>query len=244
MGAWEISFRVKHDYPLIAMSEKYPGTRISMWCVWNREMIHAPMNHEDAISEINGYVTKIGRTIENYKPSKDGFVITLKCSCDLTPNSWDFTGRNHLVDIYPAVFLDGWGYYRAISFSEDDTRNLFRDLSSIGTVELVGKKMLHLDALPSTVWTESFFTRMTDRQMESLLKAYDYGYYTSPREVTTDSIASSIGISRSTYEEHLRKAENRIMEAIVPYLKLFRAGLQKKEELVSPDISITEGPAP
>lgn len=234
MGAWEISFKIKYDYPLMVMSGKYPGARISMWCVWDREMIHAPMDHEDAVEEINEYITQIGRTIEGYKPSSDGFVITMKCTCDLNTSVWRYTGENHLVDLYPAVFLDGWGYFRAISFNEDDTRNLFRDLSKMGNVELVSKKQLHLGALPSTVWTESIFTRMTDRQMESVLKAYDYGYYSSPREVTTDSIASSIGISRSTYEEHLRKAENRIMEAIMPYLKLFRAGLQQKGETISP----------
>lgn len=241
MGAWEISFKVKYDYPMMTMSGKHPGTKISMWCIWNREMVHAPMGHEDAMDDISEYMKKIGRTIEDFKPSRDGYVLTLKCTCDLTPTVWTYTNTNHMVDLYPAVFLDGWGYYRAISFNEEDTRNLFKDLGNIGSVELVSKKLLHLDALPSTVWTESFFTRMTDRQMESVLKAYDYGYYSSPREVTTDSIASSIGISRSTYEEHLRKAENKIMEAVIPYLKLFRAGHQKKEEMISPEIQIVDG---
>ncbi|AKA49387.1 hypothetical protein IX51_10075 [uncultured archaeon] len=233
MSTWEVSFRVKHDYPFIRMSEKHPGTKISMWCVWNREMIHVPVNHEDAISEIDGYVRQIGRAIENYKPTKDGFVVTLTCSCDLNPNTWDFTEKNNCVDVFPSVFLDGWGYYRVISFNEDDVKNLFKELSSLGQVELVSKRLLGIDALPSTVWADSFFSRMTDRQMESLVRAYDHGYYTSPRGVTTDSIATSIGISRSTYEEHLRKAENRIMESIIPYLKLFRAGAQKRGEIAS-----------
>lgn len=240
MSSWEISFRVKHEYPFISMSEKYPGTRISMWCVWDREMVHIPLNHEDLMKEVESYIKTIGRTIEGYKPSKEGFVITLRCSCDLNQSVWNLTNRNHCVDINPAVFLDGWGYYRMISFNDDDTRKFFMDLGAIGKVELISKKMLHFDAIPSTVWTESFFTKLTDRQMESLVKAYDYGYYSSPREVTTDSIASSIGISRSTYEEHLRKAENRIMEAIIPYLKLFRAGVQKRDEMISPRLQVVE----
>lgn len=240
MASWEISFKIKHDYPFIRMSEKYAGTRISMWCVWDREMVHVPLNHEDLMFEVEEYTKEIGRTIESYKPSKDGFVITLRCSCDINKNVWNLTSRNHCVEIHPAVFLDGWGYYRVISFSEEDTKSFFQELSELGQVELLAKKTLHMDAIPYTVWTESFFSRLTDKQMESLVKAYDYGYYTSPRGVTTDSIASSLGISRSTYEEHLRKAENRIMEAIIPYLKLFKAGVPKREETISPRIQLVE----
>lgn len=240
MCAWEIAFRIKHDYPLIRMSQNHPGTKITMWCVWNQEMVHTPGDTEDVIREVDDYMKSIGRSIESYKPAKDGFLLTLNCSCDVNPNSWDITSRNNCVDIHPAVFLDGWGYYRVISFDEGNTKNMFRDLSALGTVELLSKKKLHTDALPSTVWTESFFSGMTEKQIESLVKAYDYGYYSSPREVTTSSIASSIGISRSTYEEHLRKAENRVMEAIIPYLKLFRAGVPKKERIESISVAITE----
>lgn len=238
MGIWEIAFRSKYNYPFMKLSEKYPGTRISMWCVWNREMIHIPMNHENVMEEVEKYTTQIGRSIESYKPSMEGYIITLVCSCDLNPNVWDITSRNNLVDLYPAVFLDGWGYYRVISFNEDDLRKFFLDLSGMSEYELISKKMLHFDAVPSTILTESFFSGLTDRQMEALTKAYDYGYYTSPRGVTTDSVASSLGISRSTYEEHLRKAENRIMEALIPYLKLFRAGQRKKGEMISPRLEL------
>lgn len=240
MGTWEIAFRVKYDYPFAKMSEKYPGTRISMWCVWDREMVHVPLSKGDVVEEVETYAGQIGRIIEGHKRTLDGFVVTMKCTCDLNRNVWDLTNRNHCVEIHPAVFLDGWGYYRIISFDENDSRKFFTELGELGKMELISKRELHLDAIPSTVWTESFFSRLTEKQMDSLVKAYDYGYYASPREITTESIASSVGVSRSTYEEHLRKAENRIMEAIIPYLKLFRAGIQNKDEAISPEIKIAE----
>lgn len=240
MSISEISFRIKYDYPFIKMSDKYPGNRISMWCVWDREMIHVPMEHENLMAEIERYVKSIGRSLEGYKPSSRGLILTLRCTCNITQSMWDVMTKNHCVNIDPAVFLDGWGYYRAISFNEEDTKGLFSDLSKLGPWEMISKRPLHTDAIPSTVWIESFFSRLTERQMEAIVKAYDYGYYSSPREVTTDSVASSLGISRSTYEEHLRKAENRIIEAIIPYLKLFKAGARKRDEMILPKMPIAE----
>src|SRR5206468_9812537 len=69
------------------------------------------------------------------------------------------------------------------------------------------------------------------KQSDALLKAHRYGYYSSPRDVTTESIARSLGVSRSTYEEHLRKAENRIMGNLIPYLQLFSSGEKKPDKM-------------
>lgn len=238
MEAWEISFKIRYNYPFIEMSGKYPGTKISMWCVWSKEMVHVPLKHEDLMEELQEYVESIGRKVEGYKNTNDGLVLTMTCTCGLLQSMWDVIGKHNGVELHPAVYLDGWGYFKFISFSENDTKSFFSELSKIGESELLSKRLIHIDSVPSIVWVESFFSGLTTKQMEALVKAFDYGYYTSPREVTTDSIATSLGISRSTYEEHLRKAENRLMEAMVPYLKLFKAGGKKRSEMITPEIQL------
>jgi len=119
------------------------------------------------------------------------------------------------------------------SLTEEQTmfRDLFRDFNKRGPTELIRKRELPLSALPTTVWVNSLFGEMTQKQMDSLLKAHRYGYYSSPREVTTENIARSLGVSRSTYEEHLRKAENRIMANLIPYLQLFAGGEKRAEQM-------------
>src|SRR5207249_391768 len=104
------------------------------------------------------------------------------------------------------------------------TRDLFKDFNKRGPTELIRKRELPLSVLPSTVWVNTLFGDMTSKQMDALLKAHRYGYYTSPREVTTENIARSLGVSRSTYEEHVRKAENRIVGNPITYLQLFARG--------------------
>jgi hypothetical protein len=45
-------------------------------------------------------------------------------------------------------------------------------------------------------------------------------YHNLSKHATTEETASSQGMKRSTYEEHLRKAELKILRAVRPYARL------------------------
>jgi predicted DNA binding protein len=51
----------------------------------------------------------------------------------------------------------------------------------------------------------------------------EMGYYSFPRKRTIAEIASLLKIHPSTFEEHLRKAEIKIMRSISPYAMLARS---------------------
>lgn len=234
----EITFRIKYDSPYVKISEKYPGNRISMWCVWDRELMHFPASTPEAMEEIERDVGKHGMVIESSKGAVSGNVLLMRCTCDIFKSVWNVVSEHKLVDLFPAVFLDGWGYYKVLSFDDSVLKDFFSDLNEMGVTELVSKKNVDFSSIPSNVWAGSLFGGMTDRQMDSIIKAHDYGYYDSPREITTSSVANSMGLSRSTYEEHLRKAENRIMDAVIPYLKLFRSGNPAPSKIITPEITL------
>ncbi|WP_254839201.1 bacterio-opsin activator domain-containing protein [Natronomonas marina] len=55
--------------------------------------------------------------------------------------------------------------------------------------------------------------RLTERQLTALRKAHVSGYYEWNRSVTGEELATSMGIDRSTYHQHLRAAERKLTEA-------------------------------
>lgn len=168
--------------------------------------------------------------------------MTLRCTCGVHSNSpWNVWEPHEFIDAPPAIYQDGWGYFRVIGFEEEGTRNLFRDFNRLGPTELIRKRELPLSTLPTSVWVNSLFADLTSKQMGAIPKAHRYGYYTSPRQITTENIAKGVGISRSTYEEHLRKAENQIMNALVPYLQLFASS--EKRPPIEPSLKkVPEAP--
>jgi len=231
MSLWEISFRTQYDYPFMKISAQHPGLPISMWCIWNREMIQVPTRDEDVLEHIAKEIRKAGKCIDQWAEAGDSRIYMLKCTCASWDSPWNVWEPHEAVDAPPAVFQDGWGYFRLIAFDEVRTRDLFKDFNKRGPTELIRKRELPLSVLPSSIWVNSLFGDLTSKQSDALLKAHRYGYYSSPRDVTTENIARSLGVSRSTYEEHLRKAENRIMGNLIPYLQLFSSGEKKPDKM-------------
>ena len=56
---------------------------------------------------------------------------------------------------------------------------------------------------------------LTPRQQDAILLAKNLGYYEWPRKINAGQIAQHMNISKSTYIEHLRKAENALIKRIL-----------------------------
>jgi predicted DNA binding protein len=243
MGLWEVSLRASYDYPFIALSRTVPDTPISMWCLWDRELLAVPSRDPAVVAPVAKAIRKAGRVIDHWVDAHATQLYLLKCTCERYPNSpWDLIESHQCWDEPPVVYQDGWANFRVVSFDSDPPRRLYEQLRGMGPAELLRKRELPLNVLPTSVWTHVLFGDLTEKQAESLLTAHRFGYYNSPRQVTTEHIASSLGVGRTTYEEHLRKAENRVISALIPYLELFSTSERRPDRL--PLRSTPVGPAP
>lgn len=52
---------------------------------------------------------------------------------------------------------------------------------------------------------------LTEKQREVVEKAYELGYYDTPREVSLSEVADHLGIAKSTCSETLHRVEERVM---------------------------------
>src|SRR3972149_4852196 len=81
MALWEVSPRTQYDYPFIEMSGKHPGIPISMWCVWNRELVQVPTQDEAALKDIEREIRKAGRVVDRWIEAGETRVFMLRCTC-------------------------------------------------------------------------------------------------------------------------------------------------------------------
>jgi len=56
---------------------------------------------------------------------------------------------------------------------------------------------------------------LTDRQHAALVRAYSGGFFEWPHEATGDDLAEAMGVCRSTFHEHLRAAQRKLIGAIL-----------------------------
>ena len=57
--------------------------------------------------------------------------------------------------------------------------------------------------------------RLTARQREVLERAHELGYFEHPKGANAGEVADSLGISRSTFSEHLGAAQTKLLDAIL-----------------------------
>lgn len=57
--------------------------------------------------------------------------------------------------------------------------------------------------------------KLTDRQLEVLLTAYQQGYFERPKSANATEIADELGVSRSTFTEHLAAAQRKLFEDVL-----------------------------
>jgi predicted DNA binding protein len=62
---------------------------------------------------------------------------------------------------------------------------------------------------------ERLLADLTDRQQETLKRAFALGYFKRPREATAAEIADELGISQSTFSEHVREAQRRLVGRVL-----------------------------
>jgi predicted DNA binding protein len=126
------------------------------------------------------------------------------------------------------IYTDGWEWYRVMAFSEQDIRKLFRELEKHCKVEVTSRKSISGESIHDNllVSTGSLLSGLTKKQASALVAALDNGYFNLPRSATAIQIAQRLGIPRTSFVDHLRKAQNKVIRAIGPYVRLKSAGSQ------------------
>lgn len=237
MPAEEIAFRVAYQGPLTEFTQRNPKAIVSLWCDWRREVVELVGAPGDEVERLKATLAQTSSFLEHYAVGVDTHVLVMDCinlPHDFVNEAVD---ASHCINVPPTRFEGGWEHYHVVSFAEDRSRALFDKMRGRGgQVELLTKKRLSVQPLLNTrnVAVPSLLSGVTDKQLDALLLAARHGLYTTPRATTAAAIADAVGLSRSTFEEHLRKAENKMIHNLVPYLELAAKARKARAAPVEP----------
>jgi predicted DNA binding protein len=62
---------------------------------------------------------------------------------------------------------------------------------------------------------ERILGQLTERQRMAVVTGYEHGYFATPRETTSAECAERLGISQSTFSQHLNVALDKILDALL-----------------------------
>lgn len=107
----------------------------------------------------------------------------------------------------PAFYKDGKMVLSCIG-DEKELKKAIRGM------ELAGK-VSNISYSKAIYQEHNVLSVLTDKQKDILIEAKRVGYYDYPRRVNAEDLAEKMGIAKATVVEHLRKAEGRLMSALL-----------------------------
>lgn len=121
---------------------------------------------------------------------------------------------NSLFFLKPVYFEKGYEYWEMGSWSKKDLTNFYEKVKKVADVTL-----LKLQKENPDIFIQYAIPRFTDNQRNAIEFAMKEGYYRYPRKNSVEAIAKKAKVPRSTYQEHLRKAESKLMNLLLQETK-------------------------
>ncbi len=229
MTLYEIGFKLQHDCPFNDLSRKYPRAVIALWCNNKKDVLEITCDEIDLFQRIqadmDSFEKELGvKVLRKSFSSTNAQLVIQTCSCHLqpTPSICSVIEKHNSMEVQPTIYKEGWEWYRVIAFNQKDIKGMFNALEKFANVEVVSRRIEEEKTVRDSfvISTSNLLGALTEKQTFALLAALDHGYYRVPKQVTTDEIAKSLGVPRTTYEEHLRKAESKVLRSLVPYIQV------------------------
>ena len=221
MSLYQASFRIRHECPYRELSERYPDLTIREWYLSDCQVLEISTVDAPA-DELLDDIEHLGTVLHENQDGTGLHVVMQSCLCALEGSLIERFEEYNCLYQPPTIHRQGWEHYSVIAFDEDDIRTLYNDLDEDRDIEVLSKtgleqRKIH-EGLVAPV--DRLFDGLTDRQLAALRLALDNGYYEQPRKASISGLAKQTSVARSTFEEHLRKAENKVLVNVGQFVRL------------------------
>ena len=235
--------------PFNNLSKMFPDASISRWCNLQVDILEVSCQKKDEIEEIRKGLRQILRKLSakliNFSSySERSLEAVIRCRCALDNSSVAVIEASNCIPVMPVTYKGGHELCEVLSFNSKDMNKAIDNLSKFGKVEIQSRgSILRPNARSSmTIAVDDFFRQLTQKQLDALVQSIEMGYYGYPKSKTIAEMASLLKVPPSTFEEHLRKAEIKIMRAISPYAKIARSLASEErtaERMIKPKLRVT-----
>ncbi|WP_435346554.1 helix-turn-helix domain-containing protein [Haloarchaeobius sp. HRN-SO-5] len=213
---YEAVFRLVGDGPYEVATDG-TSTTIELWCNDHCDLLH--VSGEGGARVLDEVERTVG-VRERLSQGREQVVVTGDClKSYLEHNVEGYLSSHGCLLVPPLKYVDGAKHVRALALDAKSLSAVYRDLTGEYRVTVESKREVRSVTPNAPLLTvDALLPDLSARQREAFVTAYERGYYELPRGTTTDEIADAVGVQRRTVEEHLRRAEKKLVDSLVEYL--------------------------
>lgn len=211
----EVTARIADESPYAAATAGTDAT-VELWCNDHRDLLHVRGPAEGVREHVEAAVGVSDAVAHD----DELLLVTGDCLRDHDDTIEPYVAANDCLLVPPIRYERGAKVVRVLALDPANLTGFYRDIAADHDVTVEAK---HDRARPSRssplVDLDAVLPDLSPRQREALVTAFDAGYYEIPREATTAELGDALGVDRRTAEEHLRRAENKLLGALAPRLR-------------------------
>ena len=220
---YNFMLEIQHDCPFSQFSKNHPQVEIRMWCNNQHEILELRGDSSALENAITDLEEELGTILRIFPEHNHVQLVFQLCKCNEFPLDSIFD-RYDCLELPPVRFISGREILNLLVTPEDaglildDIRKEDPD-TRVKVLKLAPLKN-SFNPYPLYLPLDDLKNSFTKKQLQALTKAYNKGYYELPRKVILETLAKEVKVKRKTFEEHLRKAEKKIMSFLIPSLIL------------------------
>ncbi len=212
---YEAVFRIDDDSAYAHATVEDDAT-VELWCNEHCDLLHIDGPAEAVIDHVQA---KFG-IAELIREGEECLLITSDCLKEHEEGYIEtYLSRHDCMLLPPLRYARGEKFCRVLSLDGNQLTDFYRDLVGDFAVDVESKREVVVPSRQAPmVSVGQLLPTLSDRQASVLHAAHRMGYYEIPRRITTAEIADEFDIDRRTAEEHLRRAENKLVNALVQHI--------------------------
>jgi len=215
---WVVRLKIRHDCTIGSRCRKFNCTAYSIsinsWAENNYEYTiqrHIIEGEEKNILKFLNDLKKDKR-IKKLEISKNTVFFIEKRFNEKIPGSFYNPKMFYIKPIF--VDKDGFEYWELGSLEKRILTDFVKGLTKQKEMELKIEKVEEVKL--SNIYFPRLLPKLSEKQRRAFELAVENNYYKFPRKIGLKGLANAMNVSVSTFQEHLRKAEEKIMPSIKP----------------------------
>ncbi|NIS14074.1 MAG: hypothetical protein GWN97_19735 [Thermoplasmata archaeon] len=214
--------RVSHPCAYCELSGAFPDVHFVLWCNGDTDALRvvAP-DWETMRGAKHAAMDLLGMEFLSCD-DRPSLIMTGACACPTEGRSVvDLAEKHGCWAVQPIPMKEGWEYHRIFAPDQASVKAFIDEVRTFGQAELISLRSRENLDVVDQVGSVSvhMFAGLTDRQVEVLTTAYEEGLLDVPSTGSMDVAAARVGISRSTFGEHLRKATYQLVSNAYPFIR-------------------------
>jgi predicted DNA binding protein len=222
---YELFVELDHHCTISDLSAKFPAANFQFWDNVQRGFLEITSKRAEDLYPMNLELRKLQRgdtrTILQKKVNSRGELSALLTFAHASKgSSVSMVGECGCFLIFPVVITAGRKFMHILAFDKRSYRRLMTRFNEVGKARIQSERRINFDmsGLSSLMPLINPISDLTSKQATAIAMSLRFGYYESPRHTSTGKIANAVNVPRTTFQDHRKKAETKLMHALAPYI--------------------------